>query len=262
MRHIIKVAQTLMNVYYAYMLEYRAEIILWVFTGTFPIILMGVWIKASEGGQFGFTAVEFARYFIAVFLVRQFNIVWVVWEFEKEVVKGTLSNRLLQPIDPVWHHFASHVSERITRLPIILVLIALFFALYPQAFWVPSWSNVLLAILVCSMSFCLRFLMQYTSAMMAFWTERASAIEQLMLMPYFFLSGLVAPLTVYPDAVREVIMWTPFPYMIFFPASLLVGLPVNIGRGLLTILAWGIAFFLLNRYLWRLGLRKYSGMGA
>jgi ABC-2 type transport system permease protein len=258
----MRVAQTLLNVYYAFMLEYRAEIILWIFTGTFPIIFMGVWMKASEGGQFGFSAIEFARYFIAVFLVRQFNIVWVVWEFEKEVVRGTLSNRLLQPIDPVWHHFAQHVSERLTRLPFLLLLLAVFFVVYPQAFWVPGWSRILLALLVCCMAFCLRFVMQYTSAMMAFWAERANAIEQLMLMPYFFLSGLVAPLSVYPDAVREVIMWTPFPYMIFFPAALLVGIPVNIGRGLLTILGWGIIFFTLNRFLWRLGLKKYSGMGA
>ena len=57
-------------------------------------------------------------------------------------------------------------------------------------------------------------------------------------------------------------MWTPFPYMIHFPASILIGLPVNVGRGLLIMLDWIIIFWFLNRWLWRKGLKQYSGMGA
>ena len=61
-------AFTLLSVYYACMVEYRAELILWMLSGSLPIILMGVWIQAAPGGEFGFTSVEFARYFLAVFL--------------------------------------------------------------------------------------------------------------------------------------------------------------------------------------------------
>ncbi|HEY9649962.1 MAG TPA: multidrug ABC transporter permease, partial [Coleofasciculaceae cyanobacterium] len=84
MNRTIKKALTFLSVYYAYMLEYRAELFLWALSGTLPLILMGVWTQASQGGQFGLSPTEFARYFLTVFLVRQFNIVWVVWEFEKE----------------------------------------------------------------------------------------------------------------------------------------------------------------------------------
>ena len=73
---------------------------------------------------------------------------------------------------------------------------------------------------------------------------------------------MIAPLEVFPDGVREVALWTPFPYMINFPASLLIGLPVDLGRGLLVMLGWGLIFFVLNRWLWRKGLKHYSGMGA
>jgi ABC-2 type transport system permease protein len=98
--------------------------------------------------------------------------------------------------------------------------------------------------------------------MFAFWLERAYAIEQFWFLFYLFLSGLIAPLEVFPPAVREVVMWTPFPYMIHFPASILIGLPVNVGRGLLIMLDWIIIFWFLNRWLWRKGLKQYSGMGA
>ena len=32
----------MLSVYYAYMVEYRAELLFWVLSGTFPLILMGL----------------------------------------------------------------------------------------------------------------------------------------------------------------------------------------------------------------------------
>lgn len=104
--------------------------------------------------------------------------------------------------------------------------------------------------------------MQYTSAMLAFWTERASAIEQFWFLFYLFLSGMLAPLEMFPAAVRAVVLWTPFPYLIYFPASILVEMPVNYTQGYLTILGWSLILLGLNRWLWRKGLKQYSGMGA
>lgn len=262
MNRVIRKALAFLSVYYAYMLEYRAELFLWALSGTLPLILLGVWTKASQSGQFGLQPTDFARYFLAVFLVRQFNIVWVIWEFEKEVVQGKLSNRLLQPIDPAWHHVAMHLSERMARLPFAAVLVGLFFLLYPQAIWLPSLGSVVLCVLVLALAFVLRFLMQYTFALLAFWTERASAIEQFWFLFYLFLSGIIAPLEVFPPSVREVVQWTPFPYLIHFPAAILIGLPADTVQGVSVMLGWSLLFFVLNRWLWRKGLKQYSGMGA
>ncbi len=262
MPHVLKKAAALLTVYYAYMLEYRAELVLWVLSGTLPLILMGVWVKASQSANFGLSAEALVRYFLAVFLVRQFTVVWVIWEFEREIVEGRLSSRLLQPLDPGWHHFASHLAEKAARLPFALALLALFFALYPEAFWVPSLGQVLLAAVAIALAYILRFLMQYTVAMFAFWTERASALENFSFLFYLFLSGMIAPLELFPPTVQQVIAWTPFPYMINFPANLLIGLPVNVVQGFAITLLWCGIFFGLNRLLWRRGLRHYSGMGA
>ncbi|WP_299413301.1 ABC-2 family transporter protein [Acaryochloris sp. IP29b_bin.148] len=249
-------------VYYAYMLEYRAELLLWVLANSLPLIMMGVWSQAATGGQFSLTALDFARYFIAVFVVRQFTIVWVIWDFEREVVEGKLSPRLLQPIDPVWHHVAGHASERLARLPFSTGLVILFFILYPQAFWWPNLMGLIGGILAIVLAFTLRFIIQYTFALFAFWVERATAIEQLWFLFYLFLSGMIAPLDLFPDAVRNVVEWTPFPYLIYFPVSLLVGIPTPVAKGFAIMLAWCGLGLLINRWLWRRGIKHYSGMGA
>ena len=255
-------ARTLLLAHYAHMLEYRAEIFLWALSNSLPIILMGVWIQASSEGNFEFTPQEFARYFFSVFIVRQLTTIWVIWEFEREIVEGKLSLRLLQPLDPVWHHVARHLAEKMTRIPLIALFCGLFLVLYPDAAWIPQLSNLFLGLIAIALAFVLRFAIQYTFAMLAFWTERASAIQQFWFLFYVFLSGTIAPLEVFPDAVRQIVEWTPFPYMMHFPAILLMGLPVDFGRSILIMFAWTIIFIVLNRWLWRKGLKQYSGMGA
>ncbi|MFM7363444.1 MAG: ABC transporter permease [Cuspidothrix sp.] len=262
MKKNLKQFFTLLSVHYAYLLEYRSELLLWVLAGSLPIIMMGIWDQASKSGKFPFSSIDFIRYFFAVFLSRQMTTAWVIYDFEKEVLEGKLSLKLLQTIDPVWHHITIHLSEKLARIPFVLMVSILFFVLYPQAIWLPSLANILLFILALTMAFSLRFIIQYTFAMFAFWTERTAALENLWLLFFIFLSGLIAPLDVFPQSIRTLAMLTPFPYIINFPASILVGLPVNLHGGFLSILGWFFIFLGANRLLWRMGLKHYSGMGA
>ncbi len=254
--------RTLVSVYYAFMLEYRAEIVLWMLAGILPFILMAVWTTAASQHDYGLSPVEFARYFLAVFITHQMISVWVIWEFEEHVLYGYLSNYLLQPMDPVWRYVSSHVAERLSRFPFLALLVVAFFLLYPEAFWVPSLKDVVAFFIVVNLAFATRFLIQYSIAMLAFWMERVVAFEELHFLLFLFLSGYVAPLQLFPEVVREVVMWTPFPYMISFPANILLGKEVDITKGMIVMVVWLLIAFVLNRILWRLGLRRYSAMGA
>jgi ABC-2 type transport system permease protein len=262
MKQFLKVSSALLLTYYAYMLEYRAELLLWALSGSLPFILMGVWTQAAQQGNFGLSSIEFARYFLAVYLVRQLTVVWVIWEFEREIVDGKLSFRLLQPLDPVWHHVWSHIGERFARLPFIFGLVALFFLLYPDAFWFPDFSTLALFTIASICAFALQFLIQYTLAMFAFWTEKASSIQEVWFLVHLFLSGAIAPLEIFPPEMRSIALWTPFPYIINFPASILTGLKIDVIQSFGVMLIWGIIFSIVNRWLWQKGLRQYSGMGS
>jgi ABC-2 type transport system permease protein len=244
------------------MLEYRAELLLWALSGSLPFILMGVWSEAAQQVNFGLSAIEFSRYFLAVYLARQLTVVWVIWDFEREIVDGKLSFRLLQPLDPVAHHIASHVAERFARLPFIFGLVVLFFLLYPGAFWLPNISTLTLFAIASMCAFGLQFLIQYTLAMFAFWTEKASSIQEVWFLVHLFLSGSIAPLEIFPSEIRSIVLWTPFPYIINFPASILTGLKVDVVHDFGVMLIWAIIFLIVNRWLWRKGLQQYSGMGA
>lgn len=166
-------AGVLLQVYLAYMLEYRAELLLWALAGVLPLILMGVWMEAARVGSFPLSSGEFARYFLMAYLVRQLTVVWVVWEFERDVVEGRLSFRLLKPLGPFFEHLAAHVAERLARFPFVLFLVGFFFLLFPEARFLPSWADLLLGLLLTAFAFLLRYLMQYTTALLTFWSEPA-----------------------------------------------------------------------------------------
>lgn len=264
-----------LSVYYAWMMEYRAEIFLWVFATALPLFMLGLWQKASSGdtNAFALSPEEFVRYFLAVFIVRQVTIVWVIYDFEYEVVTGRLTPFLLWPLDPAWRYIAGHISEQGTRAPFFLLLFGVCLWLYPEAlrdtetggWWRPDLGGWGLALLAIYGSFVMRFLLQYTIALFAFWVERVQAFDNLLMLPYYFLGGLIAPLEVFPPLARELTLYTPFPYMLYFPATLITGQTpdfINIGRGFAVITGWVVVLFIVNRVVWRLGLKHYSGMGA
>jgi ABC-type uncharacterized transport system, permease component len=95
-----RIACTLTTAYYAYMLEYRAELLLWALSNSLPLILLGVWSETASGGGFALSSGELERYFLAVFITRQFNVVWVIWEFEKEVISGSCPIASYNPLIP------------------------------------------------------------------------------------------------------------------------------------------------------------------
>ena len=256
--------RVLLATQYAYMTEYRAELILWALSVSLSFILMGVWHEASGRADLGITPDDVVRYFFCVFLTRQLTMVWVIWDFESLVLHGRLSGQLLAPIDPVFRLLAGHVAERAARGPFVVVIVVAFFIIAPDARFVPAAADVIAFAAFSLAAFLLRFAMQYTVAMGCFWLERASAIETLNFFFYLFLSGAIAPLETFPEAVRELAMLTPFPYMIYVPSKALMG-AIDVDamlRAAQVMGVWFVFFVIINRILWRRGLRRYSSMGA
>ena len=261
-RAAIRIARTLLSTQYAYMLEYRAEIALWALSGVLPLIMLGVWQNSGAASQAGWSPGQLRHYFVAAFLVRQFSVVWLIHVFEEDVVSGKLSPFLLQPLQPLWRYFAAHLAEQATRIPFVALMLLALACVNPALLWVPTPEKLALGIAAIWGAFLLRFLLQTLSSMLCFWSERAAALDRLLVIPYLFLSGLVAPLDTFPPAIKTVALATPFPAMVDFPARLLAGLPVDVGAGFLNLMLWCGLLSPLCWLSWRRGLRRYGAMGA
>ena len=252
---------------FALMTAYRAQIFIWMLSGTLSLVMMLVWIgqaaQAPGGLVGGYSGPDFASYFLSVWLAGQMIVVWVAWELDFEIRQGTLSPKLLRPLDPIWLHLSEHLSERLVRLPFMLLMLA-FFAFLTHARFSPRPLDYLLFAAMVLLGFAFRFLWEYTTGLLAFWTDSSTSFSDLNWLLYSALGGLFAPLSFYPPAVQAFARFTPFPYMLGLPAELLSGRASSAAAlsGLLILAGWTALFWALRLWIWRLGLRKYGAVGA
>jgi ABC-2 type transport system permease protein len=267
LRHTWLKARTLGEVWFASMSTYRAEIVIWVLTGSIPLIMLMVWIgkaQADGGAVGGFTPALFAAYFLGAWLAGQFTVTWVAWDMDYQIRQGLLSPKLLRPIDPLWEYMAAHLTERLVRLPFIVLIIAGGLLLVPGTRLTPDLGHLALFFLSIQLAFLMRFTISYCIGILAFWFDQAVSLEELYYAIAAFLTGAFAPLDLYPAWARAIIEWLPFPYVIYYPVQILNGTVsgAQIWRIFGVQLLWLTALLALRALLWRKGLRRYGAVGA
>ena len=251
----------------AMMFQYRASLVIWMIGQVLePLIYLIVWSivsKTSGGSVGGYTTREFAGYFIVLMLVNQFTYTWIMYEFEYRIREGVLSFALLRPVHPIHSDIADNVSSKLITLP-IMILIAVGLAVIFHASISPALWSIAVFIPVLLLAFLVRFFLEWTLALAAFWTTRIGAINQTYFVLMLFLSGQIAPLALLPSPVQVVAGILPFRWMIGFPVELLLGrlTLAETVTGLGAQLAWLLISFILLRIVWRAGVRIYSAVGA
>ncbi len=266
-RNTARKARVLLANGFAVMTAYRAQIFIWMLSGTLSLVMMLVWIgqaaQAPGGKVGGYSGADFASYFLGVWLAGQMVVVWVGWELDFQIRQGQLSPKLLRPLDPMWLQLSEHFAERLVRLPFMIGLIAVF-AWLTHAHFSPRPLDYLLFAAMVLLGFAFRFLWEYSTGLLAFWMDSSTSFSDLNWLLYSALGGLFAPLSFYPPLVQDIARFTPFPYMLGLPAELLSGrATVHSGvQGLLVLAAWTAVFWFVRLAMWRLGLKKYGAVGA
>jgi ABC-2 type transport system permease protein len=248
-------------------LQYRAVLFIWLIGQVLePLIYLVVWsaVSRSTGGNVGnFSAGEFSAYYILLMLINHSTFTWIMWEQEYRIRLGTLSFALLRPVHPIHSDIADNVSYKLITFPVmLLVALALSLAFHPEFHFAP-WA--LMAFLpALGLAFLVRFLLEWTLSMTAFWTTRVSAVNQVYFVLLLFFSGQIAPLSLLPGPIQAVASILPFRWMISFPAELFLGrlTPSQALAGLAAQVAWLAGCLILMKIVWRAGVRVYSAVGA
>lgn len=251
----------------ASMLQYRAALVIWLIGHILePLISLVVWsaVSRSSGGSVGgFSAADFAAYFLVLMLVNHATYTWVMFTYEYQVRQGTLSSVLLRPLHPIHSDIADNVSSKLVTLPGMLFVAAILMVVFRPAFHFVPWAMAAF-LPALFLAFIVRFLVEWTLALAAFWTTRVSAVNQVYFVAALFLSGQIAPLSLLPFPVRVASAILPFRWTVAFPVELFLGrlTPVQALTGMAAQSAWLILSLVLLRFVWRAGVRVYSAVGA
>ncbi len=252
---------------FASMVQYRISLFIWMISQVLePLVYLIVWSTVSNGSGGsvgGYTAQGFAAYYLALMLVNQFTYTWIMWEYEYRVRQGLLSFALLKPVHPIHSDIADNLSSKLITLPILMVVAGGLALIFHPAAAFTFWAG-LAFIPALILAFLVRFLLEWTLALAAFWTTRVNAINQVYFILMLFLAGQIAPLSLFPQWLQIVADILPFRWMLGFPVELLLGRlsPIQAVVGLGAQSAWVIVSLVLIRVIWRAGVRVYSAVGA
>ena len=268
----IRIYRAALKVSIASMLQYRFAILIWAVWGFVgPLISLAVWSSVSSangasvtsavGAQF--SRADFAAYFLTFMVFGHLTMSWDAFEFAWRVRDGNLSPRLLKPIHPIHGDIAQNIAFKLCTslmiLPAWILLVVLLRPSPPQ-----NYASLALAVPALIIAGALRYVWQYSLALIAFWTTRVEAINQLFFSVDSFMSGRIAPIALMPGWLGAVAYYSPFRGMGSFPVELALGrVPMNqVLPGFALQLVWLGAGVVLFRVLWGAGIKQYSAVGA
>lgn len=248
-------------------LQYRlANVMFMVHVLIEPVIYLVVWstVAEAQGGSVGgYTAAQFAGYYIVWTLVRQFNLTLGPWSFNRRIKEGRLAAELLRPVHPVQvdlgYYFGFKVPQTLYWLPMGAILVFLFKPEISPDLW-----QILVFPLVLIFAFLVRFAFMWVLGMICFWTERIDAIFELYFATELLFSGRLVPLEVMPAWAQNAAAFMPFQWTFYFPIEVLLGRvsASEFGPMLLTQIGWIIGGFTLIQIVWKQAIKRFTAVGG
>jgi ABC-2 type transport system permease protein len=252
---------------FAVQFQYRVAMVIWMIGLVLePVIYLVVWttIARSSGGQVnGYTASDFADYYLVLMVVMHATQIWHMWEYEWYIRGGIMSARLLRPVHPIHEDASANLSFKLLMLLVLIPALIVLTLLFQPTFNPPLWAMLAFIPVVIAAGI-LSFVVGWTVAMAAFWTTRIAAINQMYFVAMFFFSGQVAPLPLLPGIIQTIAYALPFRWMLSFPTELLLGhlTPQDALGGSIAQLIWLTITITILTFVWRASARRYSAVGG
>lgn len=230
-----------------------------------PVIYLVVWstIADAQGGEVaGFTAGEFAAYYIVWTLVRNMNIVLTPYDWEWRIQRGQLSGELLRPLHPL-HNDISYFAGWKVVVIILWIPIAVLLSLIFRPTLNPGWLDVLVFFIAIWGAYLIRTMLLSLLGMITFWTTRVSAIYELFFAIELVVSGRLVPMALMPEWVQQVARYLPFQWTFSFPIEALIGKlsTEELLAGLGNQVFWILTGTLFVMVVWKHGIRRFSAVG-
>ena len=214
----------------------------------------------------GFTQQEMIFYYIMVAIVDVLTAVNEDdWQIAADIREGNINWFLLKPIDYLWYRFCLFFAGRIAFTTMASIPLALFVFSFRKNFMLPH-DPALFAAFLISLVFAalLQFFISYTMAMLAFWFLEISTLIFILFAFEYIASGHLFPLSMLPAGLHHVLMFTPFPYQLYFPVAIYMGKisGTQLEMGFLAQILWVLAAYVLARIAWSRGIKKYAAFGG
>lgn len=222
--------------------------------------------KSATESVGAYSLAQMISYYLIVTVVNALTAVTEDdWQIAADIKDGNISQFLVKPIDYLSYRLGLFAAGRVIYTAIAVVPVALFILYQARYFVLPAdAATFFLFCFSMLLTALLQFFTSFTMALLAFWVLEVSTFIFILFAFEYIAGGQLFPLNILPAWLAQILYFTPFPYMMYFPVSVYLGQSTGpeLWRGLALQLFWVIASFTLARFIWSRGIRKYAAVGG
>jgi len=265
---MLRIYRRLWQVNWAEQWQYRANLLMYLlYWLVSPIVYLAVWttIANSRGSVSGLTTNDFVTYYMTLLLVDQLTSDITIHILAYKIQDGTLSGELLKPVHPILTNtLVNNIAFKVLIFIVLIPVWSVLYLLFQPAYSTVTVQSVLIALPAILLDFGINFLLGATLTCLAFWTTRVFSIAEFYFALASLLSGQFVPLQLMPPIIQQAARLLPFQFYIYFPVQLILGrvLPETILSNYALGLVWLAFSYVLFRWVWREGVKRFSAVGA
>ena len=248
---------------------YRSHMLVSLFIG--PVFLLTqifIWraVYSTQDVINGLTLNQMITYYGIATIINYLIMDFADWNLQMLISTGKFITYIIRPMSHGYFALSQKVGHRILGfwvefIPVYIILWFFFeVKLVPV---MPFWTVVSLIL-----GFIMMFLINYTIGMSAFWLTRTDGIRGVFLLVRDVFAGFYIPLNFFPLFVQKILFFMPFQFITYVPIRVFLGSYQLAGKSIsipFIVLIQGLsvlAMYLLSRFVWKLGIRKFTGVGA
>ncbi len=253
-------------------MTYRADFFISTILRFLPMVTtillwQAIYAGSGQGELSGFNLHEMIAYLLLVHISRMFSSMpGLAAGIARDIREGTLKKYLLQPIDMIGYLLSYRMAHKAAYIATSALPYGLLFFVCRDYFdHLPgdagTWAAYVLSLLL---AFVVGFFFEASIGMIGFWFLEVTSFLYVVNTVNFFVSGHMFPLDLLPSLWAAPLKMLPFQYMAYFPAAVLLGKiqGPDLVYGLILEFIWALVFIGLSRWLFLIGLRRYSAYGG
>lgn len=245
---------------------YRLSFVLWRIRNIFNLIFIYfLWtsVFTNRLSFFSYTEGKLITYILIISLLSSLVLLTRTADISSDILSGDIMNQFLKPFSFFKFIISKEFADKLLNLFFTTIeIFILFLILKPHLFIQTNLVSYLLFFISLIIGSIISFIISLNISFIAFWSNEIWAPRFIYSILTSFLAGSFFPLDILPKPIYNILLLTPFPYLIYLPSKLyLDGFTMKLFIPIIISFLWCFILYFLTKKMWERGIKIYSAYG-
>ena len=245
---------------------YKSNFWLFTFNRIIEVVVyISVWkaIYNQTGDAGGFTINQMVTYYVLVTTIKSFALWGTNEDMAHSIRNGKINKELLNPLTYFEYYFGINLGEMAFAFVIGFATFIICSLIWGITLPI-NFANFLLAILVIILGIPVTFFIQMIVGTVGFYSSSIWGMEILKKATISIFSGVIAPITLFPNWFQNLSKILPFKELIYTPVNIWLG-QVQTSEIIFVIIKqilWGIFLYIIAKVFFNHAIKKITINGG